>query len=163
MSLPAEQVLISADDHLDIHAMPPDLWPSGLPRDWRERGPHVEETPDRPYWFCDGQRVSPSGPKETAFIAPHHHGLRPGQARTRREAWHRDGVQAQVVYGRMCTQLQINDAALHELVARVYNDWAGSVQREAPDRLILLPDIPPYDPQVARRELERCAELGHKG
>jgi hypothetical protein len=44
MSLPAEQVLISADDHLDIHAMPPDVWSSGLPREWRERGPHVEET-----------------------------------------------------------------------------------------------------------------------
>ncbi len=43
MSLPAEQVLISADDHLDIHAMPPDVWSSGLPTEWRERGPHVED------------------------------------------------------------------------------------------------------------------------
>src|SRR5262249_20895617 len=163
MSLPAEQVLISADDHLDIHAMPPDVWSSGLPREWRERGPHVEETPDGPYWFCDGQRVSPSGRKETGFIAAHDHGLRPGQARTRLEDMDRDGVRAQVVYGPTCTQLQVNDAALHEQVARVYNDWAAEFQRTAPDRLILLPDIPSYDPQAARRELERCAQRGHRG
>jgi predicted TIM-barrel fold metal-dependent hydrolase len=163
MSLPADQVLISADDHLDIHAMPPDVWSSGLPREWRERGPHVEETPDGPWWFCDGQRVSPSGRKETGFIAAHDHGLRPGQAETRLEDMDRDGVRAQVVYGPMCTQLQVNDAALHEQVARVYNDWAAAFQRKASDRLLLLPDIPSYDPQAAKRELERCAALGHKG
>jgi predicted TIM-barrel fold metal-dependent hydrolase len=163
MSLPADQVLISADDHLDIHAMPPDAWSSALPREWRDRGPHVEETTDGPWWFCNGQRVSPSGRKETGFIAAHDHGLRPGQARTRLEDMDRDGVRAQVVYGPMCTQLQITDAALHEQVSRVYNDWAAAFQDESPDRLILLPDIPSYEPQVATRELERCAKLGHKG
>lgn len=163
MSLPAEQILISADDHLDIHAMPPDVWSAGLPKEWRERGPHVEQTPDGPYWICDNQRVSPSGRKEKGFIAAHDHGLRPGQPQTRLEDMDRDGVRAQVVYGPACTQLQINDAALHEQVARVYNDWAAEFQRVAPDRLILLPDIPSYDPQVAKRELERCAKLGHKG
>ena len=163
MSLPPDQVLISADDHLDIHAMPPDVWSSRLPKEWRERGPHVEETPDGPYWFCDGRRVSPSGRKEKGYIAAHDHGFRPGQPQTRLEDMDRDGVRAQVVYGPTCTQLHITDAALHEQVARVYNDWAADFQREAPDRLILLPDIPSYDPQVAKRELERCAKLGHKG
>ena len=163
MSLPPDQVLISADDHLDIHAMPPDVWSSRLPKEWRERGPHVEETPEGPYWFCDGRRVSPSGRKDTGYIAAHDHGFRPGQPQTRLEDMDRDGVRAQVVYGPTCTQLHITDAALHEQVARVYNDWAAEFQREAPDRLVLLPDIPSYDPQVARRELERCAKLGHKG
>jgi predicted TIM-barrel fold metal-dependent hydrolase len=162
MSLAADQVLISADDHLDIHAMPPDAW-AGLPKEWRERGPHVEETTDGPWWFCDGQRVSPSGRKETGFIAAHDHGLRPGQARTRLEDMDRDGVRAQVVYGPLCTQLQVSDGALHEQVARVYNDWAAEFQREAAGRLILLPTIPSHDPQIARRELERCAALGHRG
>ena len=94
MSLPADQVLISADDHLDIHAMPPDAWSSRLPKEWRERGPHVEETPEGPYWFCDGQRVSPSGRKETGYIAAHDHGFRPGQPQTRLEDMDRDGVRA---------------------------------------------------------------------
>ena len=85
MAFPAGQMLISADDHLDIHAMPPDTWSSALPKEWRERGPHVEETPDGPWWVCDGQRVSPSGRKETGFIAAHDHGFRPGQPQTRLE------------------------------------------------------------------------------
>jgi hypothetical protein len=48
MSLPQDSVLISADDHLDIHAMPPDIWSSRLPREWRDRGPHVAETLEGP-------------------------------------------------------------------------------------------------------------------
>jgi predicted TIM-barrel fold metal-dependent hydrolase len=163
MSLPAEQVLISADDHLDIHAMPPDVWSSRLPEAWRKRGPHVEETPDGPYWFCDGRRVSPSGRKETGYIAAHDHGFRPGQPQTRLEDMDRDGVRAQVVYGPTCTQLRIGDAALYEQVAKVYNDWAAEFQREDPDRLILLADLPSHSPEAARQELERAASLGHRG
>ncbi len=163
MSLPPDQILISADDHLDIHAMPPDVWSSRLPQEWRERGPRVDETPEGPYWFCDGRRVSPSGRKETGYIAAHDHGFRPGQVETRLEDMDRDGVRAQVVYGPTCTQLHVTDAALHEQVALVYNDWAAEFQSHASDRLILLPDIPSYDPGVATRELERCAKLGHQG
>src|SRR5262249_11431541 len=162
-SLPAEQVLISADDHLDIHAMPPDAWSSALPGEWRERGPPAEGAPAGPHWVCAGQRVSPPRPHEAGRLAAHHPHPPPCPARTRLEDMDRDGVRAQVVYGPTCTQLQIDDAALHELVALVYNDWAARFQREAPGRLILLADIPPYDPRVAKRELERCAKLGHRG
>jgi predicted TIM-barrel fold metal-dependent hydrolase len=63
----------------------------------------------------------------------------------------------------MCTQLQISDGPLHEQVASVYNEWAAEFQRQAPQRLVLLADIPPYDPQAAKNELVRCAKLGHKG
>lgn len=163
MSLPPDQIVISADDHLDIHAMPPDVWSARLPKAWRERGPHVEETPDGPYWICDGRRVAPSGRKEAGFLAAEDHGLRPGQPETRLEDMDRDGVRAQVIYGPTCTHLQIRDAALHEQVARVYNDWAAEFQRAAPERLVVLSEIPSYDPQAAGRELERCATLGHRG
>jgi len=163
MSLPPDRIIISADDHLDIHAMPPDVWSSRLPKEWRERGPHVEETEHGPYWFCDGRRMAPSGRKEAGFIAAEDHGFRPGEAQTRLEDMDRDGVHAQVIYGPTCTQLRIDDAALHEQVATVYNDWAAEFQRQAPDRLVLLADLPSYDPQVATRELQRCAKLGHRG
>jgi predicted TIM-barrel fold metal-dependent hydrolase len=163
MALPSDQVLISADDHLDIHAMPADVWSTRLPAAWRERGPRVEETPDGPWWVCDGRRISPSGRKEKGYIAAHDHGFRPGQPHTRLEDLDRDGVHATVVYGPTCTQLVITDAALHAQVARVYNDWAAEFQKFAPKRLILLPDIPSYDPLAARDELLRCAKLGHRG
>jgi predicted TIM-barrel fold metal-dependent hydrolase len=163
MSLPPDQIVISADDHLDIHAMPPDVWSSRLPNAWRERGPRVEETEDGPWWICEGRRVSPSGRKEKGYISANDHGFRPGQPRTRLEDMDRDGVRATVVYGPTCTQLRIADDALHEQVAKVYNEWAAEFQREDPDRLILLADLPSYDPDVARQELVRCAKLGHRG
>jgi len=163
MSLPANQVLISADDHLDIHAMPPDTWETRLPAAWRERGPRVEQTPEGPYWFMDGRKISPSGRKEAGYLSAHDHGFRPGQPQTRLEDMDRDGVRAQVVYGPTCTQMNITDAALHEQIVLVYNTWAAEFQKTSPDRLILLPDLPSYDPLVAKSELERCAKLGHKG
>ena len=163
MSLPPDQIVMSADDHLDIHAMPPDVWSSRLPAAWRDVGPRVEDTDDGPWWVCEGRRVSPSGRKEKGFISANDHGFRPGQPQTRLEDMDRDGVRAQVVYGPTCTQLQIADGALYLEVAKVYNDWAAEFQREAPDRLILLADIPSQDPDAARHELERCAELGHRG
>ena len=46
MSLQPDQRLVSADDHMDIHVMPPDLWQTRLPRSLRERGPKVVETDD---------------------------------------------------------------------------------------------------------------------
>jgi predicted TIM-barrel fold metal-dependent hydrolase len=123
----------------------------------------VEETDDGPWWFCDGKRIAPSGRKEAGYISANDHGFRPGQPDTRLEDMDRDGVQAQVIYGPTCTHLQLDDAILHEQVARAYNDWAAEFQKQAPDRLILLPDIPPYDPKAAARELERCAKIGHRG
>jgi len=163
MSLPPDQILISADDHLDIHAMPPDTWSTRLPKEWRDRGPRVEETPEGPWWFCEGRRISPSGRKEQGYISANDHGFRPGQPHTRLEDMDRDGVRATVVYGPTCTQLRIGDPALHEQVAKVYNDWAAAFQNENPARLILLADLPSHDPEAARSELVRCAKLGHRG
>ena len=46
MSLPPDQIVMSADDHLDIHAMPPDMWSARLPKEWRDVGSRVEDTGD---------------------------------------------------------------------------------------------------------------------
>jgi len=123
----------------------------------------LRPTDDGPWWICEGRRISPSGRKEKGYISANDHGFRPGQPQTRLEDMDRDGVRAQVVYGPTCTQLRIADAGLYEQVAKVYNDWAAEFQRQDPDRLILLADLPSHDPSSASRELERCAKLGHRG
>jgi hypothetical protein len=85
-TLPADQVLISADDHLDIHAMPADVWSERLPGRVAQRGPHVEETPDGPYWFVRRREVwLPAAASRAGYIAAHDHGFRPGQPQTRLE------------------------------------------------------------------------------
>ena len=68
MSLSPDQRLVSADDHMDIHVLPPELWQERLPAGLRERGPKVVDTDDGPYWVIDGEQVSPSGRKATGFI-----------------------------------------------------------------------------------------------
>ena len=41
MGLDADQRIISADDHMDIHVLPPELWTTRLPRALRDAAPHV--------------------------------------------------------------------------------------------------------------------------
>src|SRR5439155_26562645 len=47
-------VICSADDHLDLVAMPPTLWQERLPRDLRDRGPRVEDVDGHPMWIAGG-------------------------------------------------------------------------------------------------------------
>ena len=163
MALSPDQPLISADDHMDIHAMPADTWEARLPAALRERGPRVEETDDGPWWFVDGQKLAPSGRKPKGLIETRQHGFRPGAPDTRLADMDEDGVHAQVIYGPTSTQLRVADPELRAHVAYAYNDWAAEFQKAAPERLVLLPDIPADDIELAKKELLRCAKLGHKG
>ena len=47
------EMMISADDHIDLGYLPSDLWTERLPSQFRERGPHVEERDGRELWICD--------------------------------------------------------------------------------------------------------------
>ena len=49
------QGIISADDHLDLRWLPPNLWTERLPSRFKERAPHIEEAANGPTWFCDGR------------------------------------------------------------------------------------------------------------
>src|SRR5919108_4304156 len=60
-------LLISADDHIDLGYLPADLWLERLPQEFRDRGPRVEERDGREVWVCDGAVDGglrpPSGPR----------------------------------------------------------------------------------------------------
>ncbi len=155
--------IISADDHMDIHVMPPEVWQERLPQSLRDRGPKVVATEDGPFWEVEGRRVSPSGRKAAGYLQSDDHGFRPGQPDTRLEDMDRDGVYAQVVYSPMTTQLRIQDAELRAACFRAYNDWAIEFNSASPNRLLLLSHLPGHDPKAARDELLRTAKLGHRG
>ncbi len=163
MGLRPEQRIVSADDHMDIHAMPPDVFAARLPKALRERGPRVEETDDGPWWIVDGRKLSPSGRKATGYLQEQDHGLRPGQPETRLADLDRDGVYSHVIYSPFTTQLRIEDAELGAAARRAYNDWAAEFNQFDRNRLVLLADIPSHDPKAAREELERVARQGHRG
>jgi len=163
MSLSPEQRLVSADDHMDLHVMPPELWQERLPAALRERGPRVVDTEDGPCWVIDGRRSAPSGRKGAGYIRADEHGFRPGLPEQRLEDMDRDGVYAQIVYSPTTTQARFDDPELGVACMRVYNDWAIEFNRVDPNRLLLLADIPCHDAKAAADELERAAKLGHRG
>ena len=51
----------SCDDHLDLRAVPPDLWQSRLDRAQSERGPHVVARDDELVWVCEDRVLGGSG------------------------------------------------------------------------------------------------------
>ena len=163
MALDPDQRIISADDHMDIHALPPELFEERLPAEFRDRGPRVVETENGPFWQAEGKLLSPSGNKGKGYIGSAEHGLRPGRPETRLEDMDRDGVFAHVIYSPMTTQMRIADAELRAACMRAYNDWATDFNRVDPRRLLLLSHLPGHDPKAAREELLRVAKMGHKG
>jgi predicted TIM-barrel fold metal-dependent hydrolase len=163
MGLSREQRIISADDHMDVHVLPPTLFQERLPREFRDAGPRVVDTDDGPFWQAEGKLVSPSGRKAAGYIRSEAHGFRPGQPEARLEDMDRDGVYAQIIYSPMTTQLQLQEPLLRAACLRAYNDWAAEFNGVAPSRLLLLSHLPSHEPKAARDELERVARLGHRG
>lgn len=154
--------IISADDHMDLHAMPPDVWETRLPAALRERGPVVRDTDDGPWWHLEGKPIMPSGRKSAGLVERHQHGLRPSNPHDRLEDMDRDNVFAQVIYGPPGS-LRFRDKEMQAAVYRAYNDWGAEFNAVSPERLVLLPLIPSHDGEVAAAELERCIGLGHRG
>jgi predicted TIM-barrel fold metal-dependent hydrolase len=73
-----------------------------------------------------------------------------------------DGVYAQVIYGPPLP-LKINDRELKVVCMQAYNDWAAEFNTADPDRLCVLAQLTAMMPNEATREMQRVAELGHRG
>lgn len=164
--------VISADDHIDLRWMPPDLWTQRLPVALRERGPQVTETDGLPNWVCDGLTWGPWG----AYTAAQGSGakwaleaggvlregeLRPTTPELRLADMDRDGVDATVMYG-PTDPFIVEDVELRREVYRAYNDWLIEFQSAKPERLIGAAQLPLDDPEGSRAELERLAKQGFR-
>lgn len=157
----ASQRLISADDHMDLNVLPPDLWTSRLPAKFRDMAPRVVQADDGPWWEANGRRISPSG-RKAATNKDHGLGFRPGIAKQRLEDMDKDGVYCSVIYGPP-GGIQFPDRAMTDACCYAYNDWALEFNSADPNRLLTLALIPAHHPDVAKAELLRCAKAGHKG
>jgi len=164
--------VISADDHIDLRFMPPDLWTKRLPTGLRERGPRVVDGDKGPNWVCDGLTWGPWG----AYTAAQGSGamwaieaggvlregeLRPTTAELRLADLDRDGVDATIMYG-PTDPFIVEDLVLRREVYRGYNDWLLEFQSAAPHRLIGAAQLPLDDPEGATAELGRLAKSGFK-
>jgi predicted TIM-barrel fold metal-dependent hydrolase len=165
--------LYSCDDHLDLYAVPRDVWTSRLPSSLGERGPHVEMAEGPPQWVCDGRVMGRSGQGESAVAKSlsaigragiDDDGFRAGTPKLRLQDMDRDGLHASVIYGPVSLGFPIADPELQNACYAAWNDWAiDEFNAVDPDRLCVLAFLPHHSAEAAARELERCAARGHRG
>jgi predicted TIM-barrel fold metal-dependent hydrolase len=164
--------LISVDDHI---LEPPNLWVDRVPAKDRDRAPHMINDGGE-IWVYDGKRHPTSGlsavvGKSKEEFSPEpvpYSEMREGcyNSVARLEDMNRAGVLASLCFPtlpRFCGQMfyEASDRDFGLVCLKAYNDWlieewCGS----APGRFIPLMLIPLWDPQLAVREMERCAARG---
>ena len=167
--LPMDDMIYSCDDHLDLRAVPVDLWQSRVPKSMAERAPRVVDRDGQATWVCSDRVVGASGKPLANLSAIGRAGLeddgfRASTTKLRLEDMDRDGVWASVIYGPVPLTLSIPEPDLQDVCYAAWNDWAvEEFNAAAPDRLCVLPFLPSHSPEAAVAELERCAERGHRG
>jgi uncharacterized protein len=164
----------SCDDHLDLYAVPPDVWQSRLPHDQADRGPHVVKRDGKSVWVCEDRVMARSGISTNSEVAKklsaigragiEDDGFRAGTPKLRLEDMDRDGLWVSVIYGPLSLGFPIVDPELQSACYAAWNDWAvEEFNAVAPDRLCVLAFLPGHSPEAAAAELERCAARGHRG
>jgi len=170
----AATALYSCDDHLDLRAVPPDVWESRLSTKLREHGPRVVERDGKRVWVCEDRVLGQSGRPQSSELAKslsaigragiEDDGYRPGTPKLRLEDMDLDGLRASVIYGPLALGFPIAAAELQTACYAAWNDWAvEEFNAHAPDRLCVLAFIPSHSPDAAAAELERAAAIGHRG
>jgi len=160
--------IFSCDDHIDLWALPPDLWQARMPDALKRSAPRVVETGQHKLWMAGDKVLGPSGLAIAQYSAISRagiedDGLRASTPELRLADMDLDGIWSSVIYGPSLLGLQIDDLELKAACLRAYNDWAAEFNAVAPGRLCVLPVLPAHDVGAAVAELERVAQLGHRG
>jgi uncharacterized protein len=175
---------ISADCHIDLPMLAPDLFTSNASAALKERMPFVTDGPDGPFWTCKNggsfgllNGVGPAGQKLVpgqnyrvdvmAATGLYEDGAR-GQRRPtdpvlRAKDMDRDGVQAEVIFGILGAATRLNDPVAANEMFRIYNDWLVDFCKHDPARFIGLACLPYGDIDAAVKEIHRVAKLGLRG
>ncbi|MGH7846096.1 MAG: amidohydrolase family protein, partial [Candidatus Binatia bacterium] len=160
---PVDDLMISADSHV---SEPVDLWEQRLPAAFRDRAPNFRKSGSRggkppvhlKASIDERQKIEESKPVS-------HAERRAGRDPVARlSEMLQDGVGAEVLYPSLGGKLFfIEDAALQEACAQVYNDWIAEYCSVAPERLLGIAIISTNDINHAVNELTRCKKAGMKG
>jgi predicted TIM-barrel fold metal-dependent hydrolase len=175
---------VSADCHLDLPWMPPELFVSEAPQEMKARMPYVTDGPDGPRWTArNGAQmglvngVGPTGQKyvpgkhrrvdimaKTGLYADGKQGIRRvSDPHLRIKDLDLDGVDAEVIYGILGAASRLNDREAANTMLRIYNDWLVAFCGHYPGRHIGLACLPYGDIEAAVQEVRRVAKLGLKG
>lgn len=175
---------ISADGHIDMNWLPPDLFVREAPANFKGRMPYVTDGPLGPTWVTNkgvsfglANGVGPTGRKytpgklgrvdvmeTTGLFSDGEKGIRRVTDPTMRlKDMEYDGTDAEVIYGMLGVATRMNDPEAAIVVMRIYNDWVRDFCSVYPDRQIGLAILPNHDIDAAVAEIHRAAKIGLKG
>jgi predicted TIM-barrel fold metal-dependent hydrolase len=173
--------MISADCHVDLCWLPPDLFTANASSALRERMPYVTEGPNGRMWTTKkganlghmngmgsaGRQYVPGKIQRADRMAAtglYEDGKRGIRRLTdpdlRVKDQDRDGVQAEVLYGVLGATGRLNDPPAAVEVMRIYNAWLAEFCAAHPERFAGLASIPNHPIEAAIAEVERVAKRG---
>jgi predicted TIM-barrel fold metal-dependent hydrolase len=174
--------VISADCHVDLIWLPPDLFTANAPAALKERMPYVADGPRGKEWVTKngasfglmngmgsaGRKYEPGKihrsdrMASTGLYADGDKGIRRlTDPDLRLKEQDRDGVQAEVLYGILGATSRLNDDEAAGTMLRIYNDWLADFCGHHPERFAGLACIPNHDTAAAVGEIERVARRGN--
>ena len=172
---------ISADCHIDLPWLPPDLFTSNASAAMRDRMPRVAEDPKGPRWgtktgatfglvngmgsagreYIPGQIHRSDRMASTGLYEDGKRGIRRlTDPELRLKDQDRDGVQAEVLYGILGASMRMKDPEAAAEVIRIYNEWLADFCKAHPERFAGLACIPNAPVAFAVEEIERVARRG---
>jgi predicted TIM-barrel fold metal-dependent hydrolase len=172
---------ISADCHIDLCWLPPDLFTANATAALKDRMPYVTDGPKGPVWvtrrganlglmngmgsagreYVPGQIHRSDRMASTGLYADGQRGIRRlTDPELRLRDQERDGVQAEVLYGILGTTRRLNDAEAAVELMRIYNEWLADFCDAHPDRYAGLACIPNHPVAAAVEEIRRVMKRG---
>ena len=172
---------ISADCHLDLCWLPPDLFSSSASLAMKDRMPYVTDGPKGPRWvtkkganlglvngmgsagreYVPGRIHRSDRMAATGLYEDGKRGIRRlTDPELRLKDQERDGVQAEVLYGILGATRRLNDAEAAVELVRIYNEWLAGFCDAHPDRYAGLACIPNAPVEAAVEEMRRVIKRG---
>jgi predicted TIM-barrel fold metal-dependent hydrolase len=173
--------MISADCHIDLCWLPPDLFVTSAPAEWKDRMPFVTEGPKGPVWttkkgaslgrpcgmgsagreYIPGRIHRSDRMASTGLYEDGKRGIRRiTDPELRLTDQDRDGVQGEVLYGILGTTGRMNDPDAAVEVMHIYNEWLADFCATHPERYAGLASIPNHPLEAAVAEVERVTKRG---
>ena len=173
--------MISADCHIDLCWLPPDLFTANASTALRDRMPYVSDGPKGPVWvtkqganlglvngmgsagreYIPGQIHRSDRMASTGLYEDGKRGVRRlTDPELRLRDQERDGVQAEVLYGVLGTTRRLADHEAAAEVMRIYNEWLADFCAIQPDRYAGLASIPNQPVEASIEEVKRVLKRG---
>ena len=150
----------SADNHLDQRWIPRDLWQDRVAAKFKDAAPKVIEQDGNEYWAFEGKVIAgrdggTADGKDNAKLLDQFFGASgarlpegcrpPAEPELLLEHMDFGNIYGYVGFGQT-RKWDIDDLDLRHEVYRVYNDWVMELNATDPDRLMILPNLPVFDP-----------------